>query len=87
MEETEPWIHIIFKITVNASGDLEGQELHIADRAETLAWSTWRWGRTVKWASVATTCSNANRVLRAPFRLLRYSLRDPGLDRGGGRPS
>ena len=49
-EEMAPWIHSIFKIAVNSRGDLEGQELDIADRAETLARSTWRWGRTVKWA-------------------------------------
>ena len=48
--EMAPWIHSIFEIAVNSSGDLEGQELDMADRAETLARSTGRKGRTVKWA-------------------------------------
>ena len=69
-------MHTIFMIAVNGRGDLEEQEVEIADQAEMLAWCTWRWGQVIKWPTVGLTCRNAWKVLRAPFRLLRHSLRD-----------
>ena len=70
------WMHTIFMIAVNGRGDLEEQEVEIADQSEMLAWCTWRWGQVIKWPTVGLTCRSAWKVLRAPFRLLRHSLRD-----------